>query len=508
MTTFAEFIKRRNPQRRFLVHTQFAPASDPASTFLVRMNDFPSNYLTNPHRTIISSVPTLKRTLQEAFTGKSSDTWGTLTIFRENGKHLTPDRVWKIDDILTGDLLVRGQPVLIYYGGDDMPESEYQLIFSGYVRHITGWDNTTIKIEVQDRTESLKEKVIAPNTVQAGTNVPTDSVGKVIPVVLGNCYGITPVLVDRVNYIYQYSDTSIFPVQSVNAVYVNGYQWPATDYTVDLSNGKVTLAYRPTGDVTMDVSGAKYSGVFKNKIGEIAEGVLKAVGGFSEDDIDSAYLSAFNIDVQYPVGLYVNEKMTISQCFDRLISGIPAWYTFTRSGVFRIGQFALPSGTPKFVFRENFPLVKNSLSGETEKRLLKSQTIKYGRNYTPLRQISSSITDLDRVSWLSNEWRETKYSDSSVAVKFPLATDGEAKESCIVNSADASAVAAMHTSIFGRYNNIYSIKAKPFNLDYELHDEISLVDAKFGLDIGKSYRIIEISDDHSGNTVSMRLWGG
>ena len=348
----------------------------------------------------------------------------------------------------------------------------------------------------------MRQKKATPNTVPASLNTPDSVVGKPVPLALGRCRNVSPILIDDVSYTYRVTDTAPAGVgcSAVTAVYDDG---AAVSYT-DNGDGTFTLSLSPVGTITADVDGATFSGVYQNTVGGILNGLLTTLGGVS--NVSSSHIAALNAAMPYEVGLYVADAADVLTVMDRLCEGLPVWRAFTRSGQFRCGEFAPPTGAPDLVIDET-GIVVGTLSGETEPVVWK-QTLRHGRNHAPIPEdrAAGSLT-LDQRAWLANEWRTVEAADPAIQTAFPLAAEADPADTALTTKADAEAVAAKWLTLRGAFRRRYRLTLKPLSLAYELHAEARLVFPRFGLELGDEFRIVAVEEDYNAKTVSLELWG-
>lgn len=500
-TTWAEFQHQTDAERIFLAEIEAAEAANPANVVTLRLATYDMAFDEFWHGVVVG-VPRLRRSLQGTFGGQSAVSWGELECVREDGYTVTPDDAVTLDDLLDGTYLVAGRAIVIKYGGEDLPESEYRTIFSGTCGALRSWNNAGFRIEIGDPLEALRQKKATPNVIPQALNTPESVVGKPVPLALGRCRNVSPILIDDVAYTYRVSDAAPAGVgcSAVTAVHDDG---AAVSYT-DHGDGTFTLALSPVGTITADVDGATFSGVYKNTVGGILNGLLTTLGGVS--NVSSSHIAALDAAMPYEVGIYVADAVDVLTVMDRLCKGLPIWRAFTRLGQFRCGEFAPPTGTPDLVVDETGTVV-GSLSGETDPVIWK-QALRFGRNHTPIPEDrAAGSLSLDQKSWLATDWRTAEASDPAIQTAFPLAAEGDPADTALIDAADAEAVAAKWLALQGAFRRRYRITLKPLSLAYELNACARLVFPRFGLELGDEFRIVAVEEDYNGKTVSLELWG-
>lgn len=495
--TWAAFSRATDSEKKFIATILAAEVANPENIRVIYIGTSPGPFA-NYYHSVLKGVSRLKRSLQTAFSGQTAISWGTIKWRREDGDKLTPDQTIDVDDLLSGVWTVDGRPLEIRYGGEKLPESEYQPIFKGTAGRIKSWGRTSFDMEIVSPQQELKTLILNPNTISAGTNVPESSVGRVTPLALGRCKNISPILIDDANYTYLATDTTTAGYSGISAVYDNGV--PVN--FADNGNGAFTLAVAPVGTITCDINGAILSGSYKSTIAGIADGLVRVFAGLGDVSIDTLSVAACEAALPYTVGLYLNDSTDLLTALDKLMQGIPAWHSFTRTGTFRIGEFALPTGTPDIALSD---MEARDVKGSSYEKLIWSQSILYDKNHTVISQPAGAVSQAQR-AWLSEEYRTAKYADSGIQGVYPLADEADPLSTCLITQADASAVAAKWVSLFGQLRRQYSFKV-PLSLEYELHQEVEFKYPKYGIQTGFKSRLISITEDYTNKKIELVLWG-
>lgn len=508
ITTWEKFKDLPSSEKVYLTEITALEAANPANTKTLYLGTSPRNFA-NAYLPVIKGVPRLSKKSQEIFYGRSMPSWGDLECLRTDGFKLTPDGTVTVDNLLDGTWIIRGQEAIIKYGGEKLPYSEYQTIFTGRVKRIKAWDNLLISIGAVDLQEVLSEKIVNPNVIAAGANVPAASVGLTIPVALGECKNVKPILIDDINNIYRVHDNSVCGYSSVVEAYDDGVALGLGVGYTDNADGTITLAAPATGVITCDIDGAKFGdpATYKTKIADIAQGLLETCAGFTASDIDAAYITQCNTDIPYTVGCYVKVLSSVLEVIDTLISGIPMWYTFTRLGKFRIGEFKAPTGAADHSIG-TVEIIEETFKGESEEALIWRQIIKYDQNHYTISENSCGAgVTLAQKAWFSEQWREDEYNDSTIKTRYTLSTEGDARKSCLRLKADAIAVATKWVNLLGTQRRLYTFIVKPLTLDFEINDLATLTFPRFGLESGALYRLVGLNEDYTSNKVELSLWG-
>lgn len=171
MTTWTDFLENPSAERVYLVRLGIAHDNGSSiDTKTLYLATYPKEF-THNYYPCVAGVPRLNRSLQDILTGWSMPSWGTLTLWREDGYALTPDGVVDFDDLVSGNWECAGRSIEILFGGDDLPEGDYQTIMKGTVDKIEKWDNEKIEISILDLQGQLQKKEVALNTINTTTDI-------------------------------------------------------------------------------------------------------------------------------------------------------------------------------------------------------------------------------------------------------------------------------------------------------------------------------------------------
>lgn len=333
----------------------------------------------------------------QATSGKTNANYGDLILANADGG---------LDAILGYG--VDGRSLIVRHGLVGAPyPSAFTPVFAGTMAAIiadgsSGKDAVTIKIADQQQSLTIP---LQP-TLYAGTNslpnglegTTSDLMGKPKPICLGSVLNIAPPCVNTSKLIYQVNDSAI---ASLDAVYDRGEplmaggtyatvtdlqddaQEPAPGtYKVYLAGGYFRLGSTPAGTVTADVSeGATTADRTTAQLFvRVLERLGLTTGAWSASDITA--LDAANNAV---CGYWTASVVNGSDVLDLIAQSPLAWWGADATGVIRIQQLALPTGSPvrSFVQDDCLQPLALLLSNDPADGLPSYQSIvQYGQNYT------------------------------------------------------------------------------------------------------------------------------
>lgn len=406
--------------------------------------------------------------------------------------------------------------------------SEYTTIFVGTML-FADFSNTSVTLKIRDRIQELLIKPIQ-ETKYAGSNVLPDGLegveedlkGKPKPRTYGKVYNVSPPCVNTSRLIYQVNDGAI---NDVSAVYDRGALLTqetdyisqtdmetnapsASSYRVWPAGGYFRLGSSPDGLITADV--IEGSAAANRTVGQITKGILENVAGLSTSEYSTTDITNLDTANSAEVGIWIAEEMNINDALNVLAGSIGAWYTFDKSGVFRIKQLVVPSGTSVTTFDENSIIsatIQNS-SNLASKVPTYQINLSYYRNYTQqASDIASVVTD-SRMNFLKEIYRKVIATDNTVKNKHLLSEEMEVETLLI----DSTAAQTEATRLLG----IYKVMRDRLEVDVYLEgcscvlDLGELVDVqwgRFGLSLGKQFMIIGYEPNFRTGKAKLILWG-
>jgi hypothetical protein len=338
--------------------------------------------------------------------------------------------------------------VELRHGGEDLPLSEYALIFAGTVKQEI-WQPGSVKFDCVNYLELMKRNV--PVNPTFGTNVKPEDSGKPLPLLFGEVEGIAPLCTNNATanaLEFTIADKAYQQLAAILAVYDGGTLVSAGSYTADLPNCKFAFSdYTPAGQVTCWVQGARIADIpgessseLMTNASDIVRFFLKRVLGLADTQINTAsFADAKAALADLPLAKYVRyrrnlatylteiERSTLSVIFqdnDGKI-GLAAFNPlFTADTTIRneeISRFVQKSPADKLyagvkVYYNATPYERaesGGLEGEddsydvseetnTSSRYLDGETTAYRRIATWLRGQSAADTVRDRVLFLTN----------------------------------------------------------------------------------------------------------
>lgn len=186
--------------------------------------------------------------------------------------------------------------------------------------------------------------------------------GRTKPLLYSDVRNAAPVLLDSAKLTYQLHNGTLTSVSKVydkanpltfSANYAS-YSLlvdaiiPPGNYATCLASGYIRLGAPPEGTVTADAQGPKYSVYLATQAYEM----IKALGGLTAGDFDTASITAMDTDFSYVYeGLYFPEPdLQLDEFLEIIATSMDAFWYVTRAGLIKIQQFKFRS--PSVVVRQ------------------------------------------------------------------------------------------------------------------------------------------------------------
>jgi len=404
------------------------------------------------------------------------------------------------------DYVIDGRKLVVRLGGRNFGYTDYGVVYNGTAQSMeVGNDEVVVSL----RDYSTKFDTTLQASLYGGTGGADggdDLAGKPKPVCLGECYNVTPVLVDAANLLYQVHDGQI---EAVDAVYDNGSALTLTsEYTVDASAGTITLLVNPTGQVTADVRGSKQGGTYVESAADIMRRLVTVHGPLTDPtDLDTASFTALNSANASTLGIYVgSEQATLRDVLDQVANSIGAFYGFDRVGLFSVGVVTAPSGTAVAEFTND-----DILSIDPQPTIQPTWRVRLGYklNFTVQNdgQLAGVVSaDPTLYSFLTTQYRYATADDTGVQDVYPLAQDLQI-DTLMVDAVEAQAEADRQQALLGVRRRIYTVQVKTQPFVLNLTDVVTLRTDRMGLQAGRDFRVLGLNEVADTSSVELTVWG-
>lgn len=390
--------------------------------------------------------------------------------------------------------------VNIFLGDPRWVRSDFRQVFSGVVSDLASRDRKSLNLKLKDKLERLNSPLT--ETKLGGSTANKD---KLLPICVGECFNVTPLLIDPVNLTYQLHQgqiESVIEVRSNGAVPVSNSQ--------NLLAGTFTLSASPNGAaITASVQGAKPSGVYSNDVASLVKLIVTTYGPtttrLSTSDLDLANFTAFTAANPQPVGLYAEERMNVLEACQQLCKSIGAAMTETSLGLLRLVKLTLPAtGTPTLVTADD--IIYHTLQIEDRPPVKSTCKLGYAKNWTPQdpTALAAGIAP-STVPLFKEEWLTVTSADATVNSAYLLNQEPVQEDSLLLAAADASTEADRRRDLWKVPRTVFAMECRPTMLLVELGDTVTITHSRFGLSGGVTGLVVGVQRNWLTGRVKLRV---
>lgn len=429
-----------------------------------------------PYPDTLLSLPVFDRELTGAFLGASRVSAGEFELF------LDAELLALLDN---PQVAFAGQQLRVLCGDARWPVAQFGQILVGQIRRLDATSYSAAKLWFSDRL-SLFERRVQSKTIASGPNE-----GKPVPLCFGQCFNISPVLLDPVTKRYQVHDGA---VQAITQVRENGQP---ISYTADLSTGTFTLQYNAQGRVTADVQGALVGGQYLTTANQLVNYLVQNVMQLPAPV--GAALPA------YTLGLYLDQDSTVLTQLDQLTSSVGGAWFFNRLNQVVLMHFnGVGAATAQLTLDD---IEDNSLLPVRRIAPAKSVSIGYQKNYTRQADGLAGVIreGSPELAVLYEQAESTlKVENAAVAISFPEAED-ISHSTLLAHKADAQVEAQRRANLAAVPRTVYELAAFATPFAMQLGQSIR-IDYPHYFNGGKDAVITRLTDLPTDNSARLEVW--
>lgn len=406
---------------------------------------------------------------------------------------------------------------------------KFDKIFDGVVADIDSKDRETLNLKVRDKLERLNTPV---TTTKLGTygvwGSSQTNQDTVLPLVFGEVFNITPVLIDPSTTEYIVSNS---PIENIIELRDNGvpiYMNALTSYgttngitttaNVTTATGKFKIVAPTvvTGVLTASVqgvnnsinlsTGALVTGTYSNNIANLIALITTQYGvnKLTAAELDLTNLNAFATANTQSVGLFVTDSTTVLSACQELANSIGAQIFMNRKGLLQILRIGVPT-SDAVVNITDADILHHSLRISNRTQVVASNTIGYCRNWTLEPNLVTNIYQEDKVSMATELYTKTTL-DATVQTNYKLPADTlNQKDTLLIVGSEAQAEAARLNALYKTPRNIYSFNATTKCLSLKLGQSVTLTHNRFGLSGGVTGQVVSLSPDWLNGSINVEV---
>lgn len=409
-------------------------------------------------------------TEQISLTAQANLSAGDIEINNYNGDY----------DSWLNDIWVNRQ-IKAFIGDPRWIRSDFRMIFNGVVADIDSKDRTHLNLKLRDKLQRLNTPVLEALLGGATTNA-----NMVLPVTLGECHNVTPLLTNPATLEYQVHNGAI---EDIIEVRDNGKPYVVTK---DISTGKFYLLVSPVGVITASVQGDKPT-TYYNTISKLVQRLVTGYGTdpFVSGDLDTSNLSAFDSAHPQPVGIYLQNRENVLATCQTLAASIGAQVLMSREGLLRLLQITMPpSGTPTAIGIDQ--MVQHTLHLVERTEVVASVKLGYCKNWTVQNNLLTTIP-VEAKALFASEWLSKRVDDPPTKANYKLNTEPVETDVMLLVGSDASAEATRQLALFKVPRSVYQFEGTPDMLLLELGDPVTLTHPRFGLSGGVLGMVVSLA---------------
>lgn len=412
-------------------------------------------------------------------------------------------------------------------GLSDFTYDEFGIIFTGTCERVS-WKWREIGIHLRDYQYKLAKPI--QTNLYAGTGGlegGSELKGKPKPICLGQVRQIEPVAVDPDFDIWQYHDgtvqgssnwadggvalTDAGDVADLYAVSVSAGQ-----YKTDHVKGLIRVGSTPTSILTGDVQGDKTGGVYVSSAPNIIRRILNTRASVIDDEIDLGSITIADSANDSIHGYYIRlDRVNIDSVIDDLASSIGAFWTYTRSGLFRLVILTEPGTPVKVLTQDDFTY--DSITSQPippPSKLLRLGHHRYWRTQegTSLSDDPAEVTPEERAQF-GAEYRyvTSPNPDATIATSYLDAEESESLSLFDVE-ADAQAESDRRIALHGVPREILTVPLVIGLFNYQLGDSLEFAPDVDRYDLAGWKGVIvgmveDVGDGTGPGSIVVHLWG-
>lgn len=468
--------------------------------------------------------------------GEGSMTFGDIELLNLNGE---------LDTLLdVSKYRWPNRSIKIYWGDPgwastlaNIPNT-FLTIFNGTIADIDSRAAGVVNIKIRDKLEklnnSISENKIGTYGVWPGGQQNKDQLR---PIVLGECFNITPILIDPATLEYCFNtsnpeqvldglQTNVFTnngeSESLIEIRDNGVpiynSTNTTGATVNLQTSTFKLTKTAAGTITCTVQGLKksmgvssgfiFENTYTNNIPEIV-GVLvqkfgKSTNRLTADEIELQTFLDFSTNCE--VGLLVQGSETVLEVCKKLVSSLGGQLVMSRTGRLRLLKYGVPLNTA-IVASTSInvsDILYDSLNISYRYEPQSAVKLAYAKNYTIQDNLLTSIPTSHKTS-MNTEWYTITSVDTAAVNNYNLTTDTQQVDTALITTSDCQTECDRRLNYYKTPRTVFKFTGVAKLLSLQLGQQVTLTHPRFGLDAGKVGQVVSLNPNWSRDQVEVEV---
>lgn len=425
----------------------------------------------------------VKFTESISLTGEASLSAGTIEFNNINGEIDS----WQND-------VWQGRPVKLYIGDYSWARVSFYKIFDGITARLDCSERDKVTLVLSDKMQKLNTTV---SDVKLGGS--SSNKDKLIPLMFGQCFNVSPLLVDIANLEYQIHNG---PIDSIIEVRDNGVP---VAYTPFLSTGKFRLSQQPAGTITCSARGdapTTYANDAVTMIKRLVKDYGLAGQRFTDSDLDLTALTAFASANTQPLGIYLTEKSNVVEVVNRIAASIGSSVLMTRAGLMTIVKIDLPQASAGTTITAS-DITERSLYISELPDVVAAVKLGYNKNWTVQEALQTGIP-ASHIEIFGQEWPLTStQTASTTAANYKLFVDPDMTETLLQTTSVADTECIRRKDLWSVQRKVVHYEGLAHLLLEPLGGPQTVQHNRFGLSAGVRGQIINLESDWINGRVVM-----
>jgi hypothetical protein len=392
--------------------------------------------------------------------------------------------------------------VRVLIGDASWGRADFYQIFNGLVYDLDTKSRTSLNLILVDRLQKLN--VAISETVIGGTSTNKDQLK---PLCFGECFNVTPLLIDAATLTYQVHTGTIERFIDVRD---NGL---TVGFTETLGEGKFTLTQSPYGTITASVQGSKVSGVYSGKITDIIQNILinyGKTGSITSADIDTASFSALAVSPNANAGIYITDRQNVLDVCYQLARSIGAYLVTTVDGKFKLVRVTSSPGTASAYNTVTGTDMDEATINITQRFDVQGAAkVAYCKNWTVQNSGLAAGLKPEFSALFAKDWFYKSVVDATVISNYNQSAEPPQTDTLLITDSDATTEATRINTLRKTPRYVFTATYLPHMLLTELGDPFKITHEKRYKDIlynagaGTTGTVVEIGRDWLRGRVSI-----
>lgn len=391
--------------------------------------------------------------------------------------------------------------VSVYFGDMRWARSDFRRVFKGTMGGINSSAKGKLNISLRDDLQRLNVSVTRQTIGGTALNAT-----KLVPLTFGECFNVSPVLIDATTHQYKVHDSYIERFIEIrdNGVPVEIVDTPPTELTTGLATGTFKLKATPAGTVTASVQGSQAGGYSANPV----DIVVKLIQNYGTTDsmtvpYDSTNFNNFKTANPVNIGIYLNEKANLLAVCQDAVGSIGGQIAMSRQGDLKILRIDFPpSGTPTPITKSH--IVEGTLAIDSKIPVKAATKIGYAKNWTVQDNLQTAIPEKHKIIY-GEEWLVSVQSDSTVGTTYKTSLEADQIDTYLLVKTEADTEANRRLNIIKAQRIVYKMTCFTSMFQLELGQAVTLTHNRFGLSSGKTGVVVGLEPDWTTGRIEVKV---